>query len=324
VIPGGIGEEPGASPRARDGVLASAAGGSAGQLTILDEPGRTRILPSPTGCDRRTRVDATGAFCSSVGLSGAHAAGLGLPCRPARPRRADSFPPGEAPEVSLETGLARGGFPRTEHPRPAGRDAVPRWQDDYLKLLVARDLPTGPPAKPQLTERLLAWSPPCTARRGTRPRSEDPRALVRHRDSYLEYLEGRSHRAIAPYAANLKKRIVKSRSATSATRACSIAPRLSRAGSSSFNPGWVRVGGLRDRADPRRSRRARRAGRTVLPGGPAIAMSSICCSRSWGALGVRDQVDVRAVTAELRSPRETAELVSADWKCSSPDSGATP
>jgi hypothetical protein len=88
----------------------------------------------------------------------------------------------------------------------------PRWQLDYLELLAQRDLPTwGLTAAPQLTMRLMrmlaaahgqAWNGAALGR----SLGLDAKTVTR----YADFLEGAYLiRRLAPYHANLKKRLVK-------------------------------------------------------------------------------------------------------------------
>ena len=88
-----------------------------------------------------------------------------------------------------------------------------RWQTSYLSLIIERDLPAwGLPAKPRTTERLVRM---LAALQGQQMNSSqlassltlDSKTVV----SYCDYLEGAYLiRRLAPYHANLKKRLVKS------------------------------------------------------------------------------------------------------------------
>jgi hypothetical protein len=193
---------------------ASAAGGSAGQLIILDEAqGAPEVFPRLRGAiDDARRCNGRFLILGSVSpglmrqVSDSLAGRLALV-------ELTPFLLGEAPEVSLETVWLVGGFPDGGILDPPDATRFPRWQDDYLKLLVARDLPHwGLPAKPQLTERLLRMV--AAVHGQTWNASQIGKSLglsYATVNSYLNYLEGAFLiRRLPPYAANLKKRIVKS------------------------------------------------------------------------------------------------------------------
>lgn len=89
----------------------------------------------------------------------------------------------------------------------------PQWQRDYLALLTQRDLPNwGLPAKPRVTERLIRMvmalhGQPWNASQIGKSLGLDYKTV----NSYLDYLEGAFLvRRLPPYAANIKKRVVKS------------------------------------------------------------------------------------------------------------------
>lgn len=103
-----------------------------------------------------------------------------------------------------------GGFPDGGVLSPS---AFPRWQVDYLALLVQRDLPNwGLPARPQVTSRLLYM---IAATHGQTWNASDigkSLGLSYHTvNTYLDYLVGAFLvRRLVPYHANIRKRIVKS------------------------------------------------------------------------------------------------------------------
>jgi len=89
----------------------------------------------------------------------------------------------------------------------------PRWQKDYLALLTQRDLPAwGLPAKPQVTDRLLAMlaalhGQPWNASKVGKSLGLSYQTV----NSYLDYLAGAFLiRRLRPYSANIGKRLVKS------------------------------------------------------------------------------------------------------------------
>jgi len=89
----------------------------------------------------------------------------------------------------------------------------PQWQKDYLALLSQRDLPNwGLPAKPQLTDRLFAMLAVLNGQiLNTSGLSSSLGITHPTLGTYLDYLEGAFLlRRLQPFAANLKKRIVKS------------------------------------------------------------------------------------------------------------------
>ena len=103
-----------------------------------------------------------------------------------------------------------GGFPDGGVLSPG---AFPRWQADYLALLVQRDLPTwGLPARPQVTSRLLRMIAATHGQTWNASGIGKSLGLSYHTvNSYLDYLVGAFLiRQLAPYHANIKKRIVKS------------------------------------------------------------------------------------------------------------------
>ena len=104
----------------------------------------------------------------------------------------------------------RGGYPDGGI---LGGGSFPLWQEEYLKLLVQRDLPEwGLPSKPQLTLRLLKML--AAVHGGVWNGSEIGRSLglsYHTVNGYLDFLEGAFLiRRLLPFSSNLKKRIVKS------------------------------------------------------------------------------------------------------------------
>ncbi|HSL84597.1 MAG TPA: ATP-binding protein [Thermoanaerobaculia bacterium] len=103
-----------------------------------------------------------------------------------------------------------GGFPDGGILEPG---AFPRWQTDYLQLLVLRDLPEwGLPARPQTTQRLARMLAAVHGQTWNASQVGKSLGLSYHTvDSYLDYLEGAFLvRRLPAYHANLKKRLVKS------------------------------------------------------------------------------------------------------------------
>lgn len=117
-------------------------------------------------------------------------------------------------EVAMDAQRQRlwlcGGFPDGGVLSPR---RFPGWQQDYVRLLTRRDLPIwGLPAKPQVTERLLAmlgalhgqlWN----ASKVGRSMGLDFKTV----NTYLDYLEGAFLiRRLQPFTPNVAKRLVKS------------------------------------------------------------------------------------------------------------------
>lgn len=117
----------------------------------------------------------------------------------------------EVPEEAVPERLwLRGGFPDGG---VLGPGAFPRWQTDYLELLVLRDLPEwGLPARPQTTQRLARMLAAVHGQTWNASQVGKSLGLSYHTvDSYLDYLEGAFLvRRLPAYHANLKKRLVKS------------------------------------------------------------------------------------------------------------------
>jgi hypothetical protein len=88
----------------------------------------------------------------------------------------------------------------------------PRWQLDYVSLLVQRDLPTwGLPSKPPTTERLLRMLAALHGQEWNASQVGSSLGLSYHTvNSYLDYLAGAFLiRRLLPYQANIRKRLVK-------------------------------------------------------------------------------------------------------------------
>jgi hypothetical protein len=103
----------------------------------------------------------------------------------------------------------RGGYPDGGILDPA---MFPQWQDSYLELLAARDLPNwGLPAKPRQTVRLLAMLAaahglPLNASQIGSSMALDHKTVLSHCD----FLEGAFLiRRLHPYAADISKRLVR-------------------------------------------------------------------------------------------------------------------
>lgn len=103
-----------------------------------------------------------------------------------------------------------GGYPDGGVLQP-GR--FPRWQDDYLSLLIQRDLPAwGLPAKPQVTSRLARMLAIAHGQSWNASQVGQGMGLnFQTVNSYLDYLEGAFLiRRLLPYYGNIRKRLVKS------------------------------------------------------------------------------------------------------------------
>ena len=88
----------------------------------------------------------------------------------------------------------------------------PMWQQSYLQLLIQRDLPNlGLPAKPLLTERMLRMIAALHAQEWNASKLGGALGInYQTVNSYLEYFHGTFlTRAITPFEANLKKRVIK-------------------------------------------------------------------------------------------------------------------
>lgn len=103
----------------------------------------------------------------------------------------------------------RGGSPDGGMLDPA---MFPEWQDSYLEALVTRDLPSwGLPARPERTRRLLGMLAAIHGRALNASQlggslALDHKTVLR----YCDFLEGAFlTRRLQPYAANVKKRLVK-------------------------------------------------------------------------------------------------------------------
>lgn len=104
----------------------------------------------------------------------------------------------------------RGGFPDGGVLK---RSQFPGWQSDYLSLLAQRDLPEwGLPARPQTTLRLFKMLAACHGQIWNASAVGASLGLSYHTvDDYLGYLENAYLiTRLAPYHANLRKRLVKS------------------------------------------------------------------------------------------------------------------
>jgi uncharacterized protein len=89
----------------------------------------------------------------------------------------------------------------------------PQWQHNYLSLLVQRDLPAwGLTARPQLTERLLRMLAASHSQTWNASQIGQSLGISYHTvNGYLDYLEGAFLvRRLAPYHANIGKRLIKS------------------------------------------------------------------------------------------------------------------
>lgn len=108
-------------------------------------------------------------------------------------------------DLWLRGGYADGGV----HDPPA----FPQWQQDYLKLLAQRDLPSwGLSARPQMTDRLLHMTALVSGQLWNASQLGQSLGLSHPTvNSYVDYLEGAFLvRRLRPFAANLKKRLIRS------------------------------------------------------------------------------------------------------------------
>ena len=116
---------------------------------------------------------------------------------------------GESPEDDLDSLWLRGGLPAGSFLHP---QRFPQWQDDYLRLLVQRDLPAwGLPARPQDTSRLVSMLAAVNALAWNATQVSNSLGVSRTTvNSYLDYLEGAFLvRRVHAYRANLRKRLMK-------------------------------------------------------------------------------------------------------------------
>jgi predicted AAA+ superfamily ATPase len=116
----------------------------------------------------------------------------------------------EVPSVDLSAQWLHGGYPDGGI-LEAGR--FPQWQEEYLALLAQRDLPTwGLPARPQMIDRLLRMTAAVHGQLWNASRMGQSLGLSHPTvNSYLDYLEGAFLvRRLRPYAAKLRKRLVRS------------------------------------------------------------------------------------------------------------------
>lgn len=93
------------------------------------------------------------------------------------------------------------------------RSAFPAWQDDYMQLLVQRDLPNwGLPARPQTTSRFVHMLAAVSGQQWKASQLGKSLGISYHTvNSYLDYLVGAFLvRVLPPYESNLRKRLVKS------------------------------------------------------------------------------------------------------------------
>ncbi|MGE0158422.1 MAG: ATP-binding protein [Gemmatimonadales bacterium] len=101
-----------------------------------------------------------------------------------------------------------GGYPECLlHPRK-----FPRWHLDYLTLLTQRDLPAwGLPARPQLTDRLVRMLAALHGQVWNASQVGQSLGIAYHTvNAYVDYLVGAFLvRRLAPYQANIRKRLVK-------------------------------------------------------------------------------------------------------------------
>jgi hypothetical protein len=104
----------------------------------------------------------------------------------------------------------RGGFPRGGI---LGGRTFPQWQKDYLSLLAQRDLPAwGLPAKPAMTDRMFRMTAALNGQVWNASEVGRALGLSYHTvNASMEFLTGAFLlRFLAPFHANLKKRLIKS------------------------------------------------------------------------------------------------------------------
>lgn len=115
----------------------------------------------------------------------------------------------ELPGTPIDTLWLVGGFPDGGILR---RSSFPRWQNDYLQLLVQRDLPAwGLPAKPQMTMRFLKMLAASHGQTWNASRLAQSLGIdYKTVNAYLDFLEGTFLiRRLPAYSANTTKRLVK-------------------------------------------------------------------------------------------------------------------
>ncbi|MBM3789925.1 MAG: ATP-binding protein, partial [Acidobacteria bacterium] len=116
----------------------------------------------------------------------------------------------ELQEDRLQKLWLNGGFPDGG---VLGTGGFPRWQRDYLNLMVQRDLPNwGLPAQPQVTLRLVRMLAAVHGQIWNASSIGQSLGLSYHTvNKYLDYLEGAFMvRRLQPFHANLRKRLVRS------------------------------------------------------------------------------------------------------------------
>lgn len=116
----------------------------------------------------------------------------------------------ELPEKPIDDTWLYGGFPDGGI---LDKSQYPHWENDYLTLLVQRDLPQwGLPAKPMLIQRLLKMVAAIHGQNWNASQIGSSLGLnYQTINSYLEYIQGSFIvRLLEPYAANISKRVRKS------------------------------------------------------------------------------------------------------------------
>jgi len=116
----------------------------------------------------------------------------------------------EAPAADVRAHWLRGGYPEGG---ALDAERFPQWQEDYLALLAQRDLPTwGLPARPATIDRLLRMTAAANGQLWNASRMGQALGLSHPTvNSYVDYLEGAFLvRRLRPYAANVRKRLVRS------------------------------------------------------------------------------------------------------------------
>jgi len=116
----------------------------------------------------------------------------------------------ELPEKTIDDAWLRGGFPDGGI---LDASQYPHWENDYLTLLIQRDLPEwGLPAKPMLIQRLLKMIAAVHGQNWNASQIGSSISLnYQTVNSYLEYIRGSFIvRLLESYAVNISKRIRKS------------------------------------------------------------------------------------------------------------------
>lgn len=121
------------------------------------------------------------------------------------PFHLQEIPNGHLNDLWMQGGFPDGGILDSQ--------SYPQWQQDYLRLLVDRDLPQwGLPAKPMVTHRLLKMLAAVHGQAWNASQIAKSLGLSYHTvNGYLDFLEGAYLiRRLQPWHANINKRLVKS------------------------------------------------------------------------------------------------------------------